>query len=371
MKRSGGVLPTDASAQRLRVGAELRRLREAAGLSGEQVARVLGWSQPKVSRIEMGRTAFTVKDVAQLLALYGVAEDDVRAELLGATAGDTGETAWIVRAGAYPRRQASVAALESVTKRIRQYQPVLVPGLLQTREYAWHVAKACGALDPDMIADGRMRRQQILARKDGPRYEVVLDARALLLRAGPVESLREQAEALAKAGERRKVDLRIIPIGALSPIISTVGFTIYEFQADDSPPVVWVESLAGDTYYSDPDDVRLYTTAFEGMRKFALSARESADYLSSLAKDIERYLAESEGGREEMRRPNLGNAKWRKSSVSGDGGCVEVAYGDGVVGVRDSKDHRAGPVLVFSEHEWSAFLEGARSGEFDLGTLRG
>ncbi len=294
---NGGTVPTDASAQRLRVGAELRRLREAAGLSGEQVARTLGWSQPKVSRIEMGRTSFTVKDVAQLLALYGVGEDDVRAELLGATAEDTGETAWIVRAGAYPRRQASMAALESVTKRIRQYQPVLVPGLLQTREYAWQVAKASGAADPDVIADGRMRRQEMLARRDGPRYDVVLDARALLLRTGPVESLREQVESLAKAGQRRNVDLRVIPVGALSPIISTAGFTIYEFRTADSPPVVWVESLAGDTYFSAPQDVRIYMSAFEGMRKFALNARESAAYLSSLAGDLERYVAESEGER--------------------------------------------------------------------------
>jgi len=108
------VMPTDASAQRLRVGAELRRLREAARLSGEQVAATFGWSQPKVSRIETVRTAFTVRDVAQLLALYGVT-DDVRAELLAATAEDTGEGAWIVRAGGFPRRQGSIASLEVVT----------------------------------------------------------------------------------------------------------------------------------------------------------------------------------------------------------------------------------------------------------------
>jgi transcriptional regulator with XRE-family HTH domain len=137
------LMPTDASAQRLRVGAELRRLREAANLSGEQVAATLGWSQPKVSRIETGRTAFTVRDVAQLLALYGVT-DDVRAELLAATAEDTGEGAWIVRAGGWPRRQGSIASLEVVTKRIRQYQPMFVPGLLQTREYVKRLLRRRG-----------------------------------------------------------------------------------------------------------------------------------------------------------------------------------------------------------------------------------
>src|SRR5689334_11316448 len=109
---------TEGSAQRLRIGAELRRIRLATGLSGEQAARALDWSQAKVSRMETGRTAFTVRDVAGLLAVYGVT-DDVRAELLAATAEDVGEGAWIVRAGGFPRRQGSIAALESVTKRIR------------------------------------------------------------------------------------------------------------------------------------------------------------------------------------------------------------------------------------------------------------
>ena len=94
----------EPSADRLRVGAELRRLREVAGLSGDYVARTLGWSQSKVSRIETGRHAIVARDVAALLIFYG-APDDVRAELLAATARDNGEGAWIQRAGDFVRRQ--------------------------------------------------------------------------------------------------------------------------------------------------------------------------------------------------------------------------------------------------------------------------
>lgn len=161
-------MPTDPSAQRLRIGAELRRLRELAQLSGEQVARTLGWSQSKVSRIEAGRTAYTVRDVAGLLGLYGVT-DDVRAELLGATADDTGEGAWIVRAGDFPRRQGAIASLESVTRRIRHHQPVVLPGLLQTYEYARSVAAAAGVRDPDDIAATRMDRAATRAGADSVR----------------------------------------------------------------------------------------------------------------------------------------------------------------------------------------------------------
>jgi hypothetical protein len=70
-----------------------------------------------------------------------------------------------------------------------------------------------------------------------------------------------------------------------------------------------------------------------------------------------------------MRRPDFSTGRWRKSTVSGDGGCLQVAYTEGMIGLRDSKDGDDGPILVFSEREWSAFLAGARSGEFDLDEL--
>ncbi len=292
----GVRVPTDASAQRLRIGAELRRLRELANLSGEHVARALGWSQPKVSRIEAGRTAFTVKDVAGLLALYGVT-DDVRAELLGATAEDTGEGAWIVRAGGFPRRQGSIASLESVTKRIRHHQPVVLPGLLQTYDYARAVAKAAGAADPDGIAVGRMRRQEMLTAKGAPKYEVVLDARALLLGVGDVELIRSQTTALADRAEALpRLDLRILPFGAVVPAFSTVGFTVYDFRAPESPQVAWIESPTGDVYFSAPEDIERYAELFKTLQGVALPPDRSIGYLRSLAVDLERYMPTTDRG---------------------------------------------------------------------------
>jgi hypothetical protein len=72
-----------------------------------------------------------------------------------------------------------------------------------------------------------------------------------------------------------------------------------------------------------------------------------------------------------MNRPDFSDARWRKSNASGDGGCVEVAYTDGVIGVRDTKDSGTGPVLLFTAQEWTAFLSGARAGEFELDELAG
>lgn len=70
-----------------------------------------------------------------------------------------------------------------------------------------------------------------------------------------------------------------------------------------------------------------------------------------------------------MRQPDFSAARWRKSRVSGDGGCVEVAYANGAIGLRDSKNGGQGPVLVFNEREWAAFVTGACAGEFDLDRL--
>jgi transcriptional regulator with XRE-family HTH domain len=282
------VMPTDASAQRLRVGAELRRLREAANLSGEQVASALEWSQAKVSRIETGRTAFTVKDVVRLLGLYGVT-DDVRAELLAATAEDTGESAWIVRAGGFPRRQGSIASLEVVTKRIRQYQPLLVPGLLQTREYAEAVATAAGATNPGFIATARMQRQEILNNKNAPSLEVILDARAVLCRIASVDVLRNQIDHLVHQAQRAVVKLNLIPLGADYDVVSAVAFTIIDFRLRASPSVVWIEAPAGDIYFSAPNDVEQHSKLFGHLHNVALSIKDSVSYLPQLAMEVERY----------------------------------------------------------------------------------
>lgn len=284
----------EASAQRLRVGAELRRLREQAGVSGEHVARQFGWSQSKVSRMEIGRHAFTVKDVAGLLSYYGVS-DDVRAELLAATAGDTGEFSWIVQAGGYPRRQHTLSALESVTRSIRHYQPIVLPGLLQTREYARLIARAAGASDPDAIADARMKRQEILAAKSAPRYDVVVDARALLLRPGPVEIVRSQLLALPGRAQIPSVHLQIVPLGVEVTTFATVGFNIYDFKSADSPSVAWIESPTGDVYYSAPTDIEQYADLFKRLQGLALSPSDSVEYLVSLADNLERYMGPNPG----------------------------------------------------------------------------
>lgn len=281
----------EPSSARLRIGAELRRLREAANLSGEHVAKALDWSQSKVSRIETGRHAIVSRDIAALLIYYG-APDDVRAELLAATAKDNGEGAWIQRAGGFVRRQGAMAQMESVTSHIRHFQPVLVPGLLQTHAYAKDVAAAAGAKNPNEIADQRMKRQQILRAADAPRYSVVLDARALLCRFGEVDVIHDQIDHLAdEVPAIPNVDLRVMPIMRQWPVSPAVAFMMYEFKHVDSAAVVWVEAPAGDSYFSDPSDVDRHLALFNQLQAVALPSDPSVEYLRSLHSEVARYTS--------------------------------------------------------------------------------
>ena len=281
---------TRGSPQRYRVGAELRRIREGVGLSGERVADELQWSQSKVSRIETGTTAFTVRDVDRLLSLYEV-DPDVRAELLAATAEENGEGSWITSAGGWGRRQGSVAALESATRQIRQYQPVVDPGLLQTREYARAMAAAVGAGNPDYIADVRMARKQVLEGPAASKFAVVVDARALLFRAFPVAVLQDQLQHLAGLVAHPNIELAIIPIGAQHPVVAAQGFTIFDFRSGLSPRTVWIESPGGDCYFSEEASVGRFEQAFAGLKSIAAHGHHAVQYLNALDAEVERFDA--------------------------------------------------------------------------------
>ena len=284
-----------AAAHRQRVGAELRRFREQLGLSGVQVAEALGWSQSKVSRIETARFAATVWELAALLDYYGVSEE-VRAELLTVTAEDSGvQGAWIVRAGGTPRRQGEVAAVESRVKRLSQYQAMMVPGQLQSFDYARAVARAGGHPYPDEIAQRRRRRQGLLEGEDAPTYVGILDARALTRWPGPKDVLVDQVRHLIDRAQLPAINLHLLPSGGGADAMPAVPFIMYEFREPTSPKVVFLETHTADMYLSAEQDVKAYGRLFDRLKGEALGPAESIAYLTDLAGQI----AESSDTRKE------------------------------------------------------------------------
>lgn len=265
------------------VGAQLRRIRESLDVSGSSVARDLGWSQSKISRVETGRFGASVGEVAELLNYYGVAEE-VRAEILASVARTTGpEGAWIVSAGGPARRQADVESVESRVKRLRQYHVSWIPGLLQTAEYATGVCAAAG-LKPADVVPQRLRRQELMASRGKVKYEVVLDES--VLRRDPFATSASMAEQMTVLLERMRVgyvDLRVIPLSAQASVFAAGSFVLYEFLSGQ--PVVLCEAQTADLYLSADRDITAYQRLFRRLWKNALDADETRQVIESARRD--------------------------------------------------------------------------------------
>ena len=275
------------AAHRELVAAELKRIREGLGVPGEEVAAALGWSQPKVSRIENARIAVSTRDLATLLHYYGVPEE-VRAELLAMTANEEGAGgAWLVRAGGVTRRQGEVAAIETRVRSIQQYYPLMVPGQLQSPEYALAYTQSGGWPNPEAIVARRMSRQRLLRGDDAPAYNALLDARAFLAWPKDRQVMLSQLAHLRTRAQLPNVTLRIIPLGVVRTAAAVVPFTLYDFRAESSPRVVFVESQTADLYLSAPTDVETYSKVFNALAADALSPEDSLEHLASLARYIE------------------------------------------------------------------------------------
>ena len=267
----------------VRVGRELRRIREAAGLSGSAVARELGWSQSKVSRVETGRFGASIGEVSELLDFYGVGEE-VRAELLSAVARVEGlEGSWVVRAGGSPRRQAEVQSVESRVRRIRQYQALWVPGLLQSPEYVAAVARA-GHFGPiDTFVSRRLQRQKALTTGRGVRYDVVVEQDALSRAPGRErEVISAQLDHLIAVVDGGRIDLRVRP--ALdAKEFCTASFVLYDFR--EGPPVVLYEAHAADLYLSAEADITAHEKLFRSLQREALDRDASRTLIESMRRE--------------------------------------------------------------------------------------
>lgn len=287
-------MPDDT--QRVRVGVELRRLREEAQLSGQEVAAAVGWSQSKLSRIETARFGFTIAELTVLLDYYGVPEE-VRAELLGATAEEGGVNgAWVVRAGGPVRRQGEVAAVESRVTRMRQYHPIIMPGQLQSRNYAKNLAAAAGFKDPNEIANRRLRRQTLLGNTGSPDYTAVVDARSLCRWPGPRRVIVDQLEHLLARAALPTVSIRLLRMGGGIAVMALTPFVIYDFRAGTSPTVVLLEAQNTDLYLSADQDVEIYASLFDRLTEEAMTESDSLDTLRSLVDHMRADKKATPGG---------------------------------------------------------------------------
>lgn len=271
------------------LAAELRRLRDAAQLTGEEVGERLGWSPAKVSRIETARTAITAADLSRLLDLYDLSGQrrDRLAEL-GRSAGERGW--WDAYADTLGPQYATLIAMEAQAERLRWYAAQIVPGLLQTEQYAREIIASTLLISPpgeiERRVQVRMTRQQVLRTGEPLQLSVVLDEAVLLRRVGGPDIMREQLRHLVQAAAWPNVALRVLLNAAGAHPAITGEFTILGFPELISPDVVYLEHMTSNIYVEQEADVYRYNLAFDRLLALALDPDESRDLIAGLAEAL-------------------------------------------------------------------------------------
>ncbi|WFE25725.1 helix-turn-helix transcriptional regulator [Solwaraspora sp. WMMD791] len=271
--------------RRRRLGAELRRRRDAAGVTIDAVAERLECSASKVSRIETGHTTATPRDVRDMLEIYGVT--GAEAEELVQIAREARQKGWwhpysTVLTGAY-------VGFEAAARSVRAYEQQVVPGLLQTADYAR--AMICAAR-PDITAEEvdhrvhvRLKRQSLLTQEDQIDVWAVLDEAVLSRPVGGDAVMRAQLHRLVEAADLPNVTLQILPfeVGAHAGMDGT--FTILDFPEPSDADVVYAENATGGLFLEKTEELRKYIFIFDHIRAAALTPEESVAMIAKRAKE--------------------------------------------------------------------------------------
>ena len=275
--------------RRRQLMAELRRLREATRLTQEEVASQLDWHPTKVMRIETGRTAPHPNDVRVMLGLYGVADSGVLAGLLKLAKDARQRGWWYSYKDVLLSRFELFLGLESEADSIRDFELSMIPGLLQTDDYARELIRGLMAFDAAEIerrVELRMARQQILDREDAPHLWAIVDEAAVHRVVGGKAIMKAQLLHLANSAEHGRTTIQVLPFSAGPHPGQTGPFIILGFAEPTEPEVVYMETVGGNLYVDKSEEVRLFSTVFDQLRAVALSPSQSAAMLQALAGEL-------------------------------------------------------------------------------------
>ncbi len=277
------------TALRIALGAQLRRLREARGITTEEAAEAIRATHSKISRLERGRSGAKQRDVADLLSLYGVTDETVREQMLMLTRHANVPGWWQQYSDVLPRWLELYVGLEEAASVIRTYEVQFVHGLMQTEDYARAVVLIANAHAPaeeiDRRVSARMRRQTLLTRPGAPELWAVLDEAALRRAPGDRAVIRAQLEHLLQITDLPNVTLQIVPFRAGPHAAAGGPFTILRFPEPDLPDVVYLEQLNSALYLDQPADVTGYLTVMNELVVQAETGAASKDMLRALLKE--------------------------------------------------------------------------------------
>jgi transcriptional regulator with XRE-family HTH domain len=263
-----------------RVGAELRRLREAASITTAQAAELLSCSPAKISRIENGIVSVRVVDLRLLLDDYGDQDQEHRA-YLERLARESNKRGWWQDYGdTIPPYYADFIGLETDASYIKTWEATIVPGLLQTPEYARAVMLANPAMiSPDKLENLisiRHERQARLEQSTDVRLDAVIWEAALLTTVGSDEIQHGQLARLLELMNRPNISVQVLPLEAGDKANMSGSFVMFSFGSERSVSTVFVETLTSSQYLERDQELRGYTLVFDALRSAALSPAASA-----------------------------------------------------------------------------------------------
>ena len=275
--------------RRILMGTQLRRLREAKGITREDAGYHIRASESKISRMELGRVSFKERDVVDLLALYGV-EDAAERETLVTLAREANAAGWWHQyADVLPDWYQTYVGLEEAASVLRVYEVQFVPGLLQTASYARAVVvrgrPSASEDEVERRVSMRVTRQELLTKQSGPRLWAIVDEAALRRPVGSPAVFREQLEHLIELTQDARITLQIAPLGA-GPIAEAGAFTIMRFPDEDLPDVVYLEQLTSALYLDKREDVERYSEVMERLSVESEPPERTADILRDILADL-------------------------------------------------------------------------------------
>lgn len=265
--------------RRRRLGRALHALRRRTEL--ESAAAVLGWTARRLDAVEAGLATIRKADVKELLGLYEVA-GAVRDETLALQEGTAGW--WAEYSDLVDDDFETLLVLEEGADRLYSHQAGLIPGLLQTRQYAWELISTMSDQPLDQVerlVELRQARHRALGRRPRPQVTIVLDEAALRRPVGGPAVMRAQYERLVAAAREPELTLRVRPLSAGPHRATCCTFHLFEFTADRA--MVQTELLDREQYFRSEREVAPYKEAFAQALDGALSAAESADFVGGLA----------------------------------------------------------------------------------------
>ncbi|WP_106539745.1 helix-turn-helix domain-containing protein [Haloactinopolyspora alba] len=287
-KAGDGAQSGAPTARRMVLGAQLRRLRESAGVSRADAGYQIRSSESKMSRIELGRVGFKERDVADLLTMYGVDDPAEREAFLEMVKQSSQPGWWHRYSDVIPTWFTDYVGLEESAARIQTYELQFVPGLLQTQDYATAVFEHGGMQSGEEVEQRlqlRLRRQKNLARPDAPRLWAVIDESVLFRPIGGPAVLKAQLGSLLEASDIPNVSLQILPY-VNSGYAAEGSFTILRFAESELPTIVYVEHLTGSIYLDQVKDVESYGRAIDRLAVDSMTPDESRDYIAKRRAEI-------------------------------------------------------------------------------------